>query len=279
MESVCMYIVVRGSDHYAPPTREVRGNYSNDGINHVSPQEAFIIIEILAPPSSPPSSPFLSFPFLRSPSTFSVHSFPRFTLLLVQAILCSSNSYIHLLETTPRNTNSRMPFIKKSSSATRGNVNFLLPFSRWRARKYRDWQTAKMREFLVSLERLSSACSLKISLMTMGSVSITLNRRCCAFFLMSPWLIDDVINYGNDSVALGNFTSARKISRPRRAALYIRIRCVSISSLTRCQVLPSHGHGTAKHDCPPNQWIIARLSQRYFIHLPASPPFVIPFNV
>ena len=59
-----MYIVVRGSDHYAPPTREVRGNYSNDGINHVSPQEAFIIIEILAPPSSPSSFPFLSFPFL-----------------------------------------------------------------------------------------------------------------------------------------------------------------------------------------------------------------------
>lgn len=64
-----MYIVVRGSDHYAPPTREVRGNYSNDGINHVSPQEAFIIIEILAPPSSP-SFPFLSFPYLRSLSIF-----------------------------------------------------------------------------------------------------------------------------------------------------------------------------------------------------------------
>lgn len=60
-----MYIAVRGSDHYAPPTREVRGNYSNDGINHVSPQEAFIIIEILAPPSSPSS-----FPFLRSLSIF-----------------------------------------------------------------------------------------------------------------------------------------------------------------------------------------------------------------
>ena len=128
-----MYIVVRGSDHYAPPTREVRGNYSNDGINHVSPQEAFIIIEILAPPSSPSSFPFLSFPFLSFPSfaiDFSVHSFPRFTLLLVQAILYSLNGCIHLLETTPRNTNSRMPFIKKSSSVARGNVNFLLPFSR-----------------------------------------------------------------------------------------------------------------------------------------------------
>lgn len=41
--------VLRGSGHYVPPTRAVRGDYSNDSINHVPPQEAFIIIEILAP--------------------------------------------------------------------------------------------------------------------------------------------------------------------------------------------------------------------------------------
>lgn len=36
-----------GNHHYAPPTREVRDDYSNEGINHVSPQEAFIVIGII----------------------------------------------------------------------------------------------------------------------------------------------------------------------------------------------------------------------------------------
>lgn len=73
MESVYTYI--RGSDHYAPPTREVRGDYSNDGINHVPPQEAFIIIEILDSPSSTFSPSFFRAPSIHclALSLFGLH--------------------------------------------------------------------------------------------------------------------------------------------------------------------------------------------------------------
>lgn len=100
---------VRGSDHYAPPTREVRGDYSNDGINHVPPQEAFIIIEILTPPSPPP--------------------FPSSTVSLALCLYTAPFSSPRVIASTsksPRGIQTRVPFIKKSrGSAARGSLSLL----------------------------------------------------------------------------------------------------------------------------------------------------------